>query len=423
MPDVATAFAIALKTSVLILIVGAVALASRRSSAAYRHALWTMALALSVLMPLAVLSVPSLSIIPAPWALPDSIRPMEVVAGLGRASPGATDPTFAVRGPLPHVGSIVWQVWWIGALGVLLRNVVARVVLMRLRRRARPLHSVRWAASLRRASAELRFTRPLQVLESEQPAALCTWGFVRPVLLLPASGDAWPERQRRHALLHELTHIRRNDDLTCALIRLACIVHWYNPLVWVVAREVRRLQEQACDDAVLRAGGKPSDYAEFLLAFARVADDGGRLGAAMGAVRRSELHDRLIAILDPAQPRVRLRGPAVVAALIPATCLMLLLAAVSPASASPPEARAENEKMGPATPAAPPPVVPATPAVPPTPAIPATPAVPALPAVPAAPAAPPTPTPSQPLTPIERFTLSLANPAIAAEAGTTRPDA
>jgi bla regulator protein BlaR1 len=51
--------------------------------------------------------------------------------------------------------------------------------------------------------------RSLRVLESPEFTNPCTWGFIRPVLLLPAGGESWTEAERRLALLHELAHVRR----------------------------------------------------------------------------------------------------------------------------------------------------------------------------------------------------------------------
>ncbi len=59
---------IALKTSVLLLVVGAVSSLLHRTSAALRHWLWACALAICLAMPLAILWVPSLEVLPSSWA-------------------------------------------------------------------------------------------------------------------------------------------------------------------------------------------------------------------------------------------------------------------------------------------------------------------------------------------------------------------
>jgi hypothetical protein len=148
--------------------------------------------------------------------------------------------------------------------------------------------------------------------------------------MLPAEGAGWPEAQRRFTLLHELAHVRRLDYLTTQVASLACAVHWFNPLVWYAAMQARKLQEEACDDAVLNAGGKPSDYAQFLVT---LAGGSRRLSpvfpAAVGMVQRSQLHGRVTAILDASRARLPLGSFAFVAAVLPLSGLALFLATLS----------------------------------------------------------------------------------------------
>ena len=170
----------------------------------------------------------------------------------------------------------------------------------------------------------------MRVLESDRATSPCTFGLLRPVVLLPAVGARWPEAQRRFTLLHEFAHVRRLDYLTTQVASLACAMHWFNPLVWLAAIQARKLQEQASDDAVLNAGTTASDYAQFLVG---LAGGSRRLSpafpAAVGMVQRSQLHGRVTAILDASRARLPLGGFALVAALVPLAGLMLFLATLS----------------------------------------------------------------------------------------------
>jgi beta-lactamase regulating signal transducer with metallopeptidase domain len=63
------------------------------------------------------------------------------------------------------------------------------------------------------------------------------WGLFRPVLLLPAVPHAG-RRRLEAVLLHELAHVRRRDALTQLVAELARAVYWFNPLVWIAARQM-----------------------------------------------------------------------------------------------------------------------------------------------------------------------------------------
>lgn len=302
MPDLLAVAGIALKTSLLIATAGLLALALRRQAAAFRHLSWTAALALSVLMPLAVFVLPSHRVATLP--------PI--------AAHASSDPA--------HWGL---SLWIIGSLAFIAREVLSSLGLARWLRRARPLESARWATTLASFDCKVR------VLESPHIASPCTWGVLSPVLLLPSAGDAWPESARRSALLHELAHVRRRDMVSSLIARLACIVHWYNPLVWLAAAHARNLQERACDDAVLRAGAIPSDYAQFLLdVAARMSGVSSPSRSAIG-MAHSSLRARIVAILDPQARRSQPRRSQTLAACATLFSITILLGMASVAPLPP----------------------------------------------------------------------------------------
>jgi beta-lactamase regulating signal transducer with metallopeptidase domain len=358
--DVATAVGIALKTGTVVAATGLLSLALRRQSAAFSHLLWTAALTMCVLMPAVVLLLPSQSAI----ALP-----------------------IASTLPLPRARGREWEgavvaLWLVGATVVLLRELLATIGLARWRRHALPLTSPGWSATLARIGFD---QRGLRVLESQDIASPCTWGVLRPVLLLPTSGDAWSESSRHAALMHELAHIERRDALSNLIARLACALYWYNPLVWIAAQRIRSLQERACDDAVLRAGATPSDYAQFLLDVAAHTSGMTRLArASLGMTHGSSLRARVVAILDPQATHARPRRIRVVAACTSLFVFTILLATISVAVEPPPP---------PASPAPAADKLPETPAIPTIPLLAKPPVLPVPPVPPVLPKAPVLPTP------------------------------
>lgn len=155
------------------------------------------------------------------------------------------------------------------------------------------------------------------------------WGLWRPTILLPAAAGEWPEELRRSILLHELAHLKRHDWALQILARLACAMHWFNPLVWWAARQSRQESERACDDQVLGAGAAAPDYAAHLLAVARSLRGAGQPSwAAVGMGQGSDLESRVTALLDPRRNHQVRSGGAVLLAAIFATALVAPIAAM-----------------------------------------------------------------------------------------------
>jgi hypothetical protein len=116
-----------------------------------------------------------------------------------------------------------------------------------------------------------RIRRPVRLLVSDVVAVPVTWGILAPVIVLPQQAGSWSPETRRMVLLHELAHVQRLDVLWRAVAQLTVGIFWFNPLMWFAARRLDTEAEHACDDAVIRAGIRPSRYVRELVRIARAA--------------------------------------------------------------------------------------------------------------------------------------------------------
>jgi hypothetical protein len=133
------------------------------------------------------------------------------------------------------------------------------------------------------------------------PVVLHLW---RPIIVMPEAACRWSEARIRAVLLHEFAHIKRNDLFVQSLAQLACAVYWFNPLIWFAARQLRVERERACDDFVLLSGTSGADYATHLFEIARGGSASTAAPFAIGlAMCRSQLEQRLVAIVNPRTPR------------------------------------------------------------------------------------------------------------------------
>lgn len=349
----ALAWSAAGKGTLLFAGAGLAACLLRRRSAATRHAIWAVTAIGALLLPTLELSLPRWNLpqatasfawnVPAIRALP---RPANTAGALPQEAEGAWLPAMVSKPDAAPAGSaeiqpevasslvstatghsrnattiVTLPTWsfaaWVGACWV--AGFVAALapvagglrILSRLRRDGEQIVGGRLWCHCRSAAARLGYRGPMELMLSSRHDIPMTWGFLRPVLLLPREAIDWPDSRLRLVLMHELAHMQRGDYLSQLLGQLMRAAHWFNPLAWWSLRKLRSEAEQACDDTVLAAGTDAADYAEQLVSITATARGGyGAPAPALGMGRAARLQLRVQAILDPAISRHPLSMPA-----------------------------------------------------------------------------------------------------------------
>ena len=305
--------AIALK-SVLVagLTLGLLALMKRRS-AAERSWVAHIGLLALVIMALAPLVVPNWNVeAPALFGHATPIEAHAVTSAAPVSAPvgHAALPAVPVKAPahaLPSISTAAAAsaVYAIPAALLLLVTLLALIRLVALQARAEVLVDGHWLTALARAQRRMGFKHGTALLTSNALASPISWGLMRPVILLnsravEASGEA------EAIIAHELAHVARMDWAKLLLARVATALFWFNPLVWMLAREAHQLREETADDAVLAADIPDTDYAQLLVGVARHECPGLLLGAHGVAPSKSSLARRVARVLDGKS----VRGPA-----------------------------------------------------------------------------------------------------------------
>lgn len=193
-------------------------------------------------------------------------------------------PASAPRGGGP-ASSVVAGVLAAGTVAGLLRLAVAAQRLRRWIRASRPV-----------GERLLPDGRRVEIRELPALASPCAAGVRRPVVLVPRGWRSLPRARRDMVLAHEIAHHRRRDPLWRMLAALACAFHWFNPLVWWLARRHAYQSELACDAAVLAGGARPDRYAHLLCDLAQARSI--PLAAAMAG---STLRRRVVHLQQPAR--------------------------------------------------------------------------------------------------------------------------
>ena len=205
--------------------------------------------------------------------------------------------------PLQDIGVLlinqIWLVWLVAALGLLIRKITIYQGFVRyIKAGLTPVSDIERLDELSIVAEQSGIKKPIELCVNPLVSSPLLIGFFRPCIVLP-SADI-PEKDFRYIILHELTHYKRRDMFYKWLVQITVCLHWFNPLVSLMSREVTRACEFSCDEAVLAKMGcsHAQDYGKTLLnAMAAI----GRYKENLGAVTLSEnkqlLKERLGAIM------------------------------------------------------------------------------------------------------------------------------
>jgi TonB family protein len=155
-------------------------------------------------------------------------------------------------------------------------------------------------ARLRRNSVPLSppssWSVEAEILISEAIASPVTFGFLRPVVLLPANFPDLDHAAQEAILCHEIFHVRRHDWLFTIAEELVRSVFWFHPAIWWLLGEIALTREQAVDREVVSLTQSRDQYLDALLAIAG-APPQLDLAPAPLFLRKRHLKQRVLAIM------------------------------------------------------------------------------------------------------------------------------
>ncbi len=206
-----------------------------------------------------------------------------------------------------------FYIWLAGAVTMLFILSALYIREYRKIREALPVEkeSGEYLKKLARIPARVR----LQV--SDRLVSPVTFGIARPKIVLPKdllpgflppkallSGDLMPEvlppendGQLKFALIHEMVHIKRADNLRKMVMLLALCVHWFNPLVWLMYFLFNRDIELSCDEKVILLAGREAKK-EYAMALVNLAEKQYRFSMFSAGFGKNAVKERIVAIMN-----------------------------------------------------------------------------------------------------------------------------
>ena len=264
-----------------------------RLNAATRHAVWWLALA-------AVLAIP-------------------IAHGLAAITTGT--PSAPGLTPLDAAGALMLPAIPVGVVActAVIWAMTAAVGMLRIARSCRALGQLKRASSPFDRSREARLPlwvaardgghRVAELRTSNGMTGACALGLGRPAILVSRSvAEALSDESLDEIVMHEQAHLDRYDDWSQLLLAVVGSLAGLHPAVRFLARRLDVDREAACDDRVVSRTGATRRYASSLLTVAAASNpEAGRVEFAAGVptatTTASALRVRVGRLLDPRRDR------------------------------------------------------------------------------------------------------------------------
>lgn len=232
----------------------------------------------SVLIAL-LLPVSKIIAIPVPKA---SVLPMESMYDIVQRISGKTfektvSPGFSLQNGngqiaphMPYLQSmavVLCIVWQIGMVLVLGFYIICYVIYLRRLDRHNTSADRQEIEMLNNLQSSLGIN-VLRLYKNPMVETPILIGFFHPVVILP--DKHYEDTKLRNILMHEIAHRKRHDIFVKWLLISVESIHWFNPLVHFVRREMNRACELACDEAVIKGldRNEMQQYGDTLIAVA-----------------------------------------------------------------------------------------------------------------------------------------------------------
>ena len=121
----------------------------------------------------------------------------------------------------------------------------------------------------------------------QQPTASFSWG---KYIVISAADYS---QQSEEILLHETMHLRNHHTLDLLFMQIFLLVYWFNPVVWLLKRELQEVHEFEADNGVINTGIDATKY-QLLLVKKAV---GTRLYSMANGFNHSKLKKRITMML------------------------------------------------------------------------------------------------------------------------------
>lgn len=154
---------------------------------------------------------------------------------------------------LSHISwdALVAGLWLAGVIVFITIHIIQHIRFLKMVKRwSTPINERQVLNKLSDVQAALQIKQQVDVRVCPNIPSPMLLGFIRPTILLPP--DNIPTDELSFIFKHELVHFKRKDVWYKTLTFIATALHWFNPLVYMIARQIAIECEISCDEEVVK---------------------------------------------------------------------------------------------------------------------------------------------------------------------------
>lgn len=161
----------------------------------------------------------------------------------------------SIHSSIEKTGGILSYAWLIWIFGVILTLVIKIVdyknFMSYLNSNNKRVTDERLLSVMDDVMMDLKIMKNIPLYENPLIISPMLAGVFHPFIVLPQKG--LKQEQMYYVLCHELTHYKRRDLWYKWLFQLTWSIHWFNPLLYFINREINTYCELSCDEKVIRS--------------------------------------------------------------------------------------------------------------------------------------------------------------------------
>lgn len=160
-----------------------------------------------------------------------------------------------------YVNDILGLIWITGAVILVLKYIGEYIKLQKFISSIPSVEDER----INEILSKVVSTQVPRVVKTGTVSIPCCFGIFKQTVILP--DIKYSDEETYYILLHECSHLRNKDILTKALTNILCALYWWNPLVYLLKKDLNQSLEIRCDGIVARKLDKEkrADYLSVML--------------------------------------------------------------------------------------------------------------------------------------------------------------